>query len=119
MEERDSVARDLFGEPVADAPRRGKKARLPFRASATHTNKPDAPIEPAFALVFPPMLSIEGSVLKNPLRQYSARKRELHGTIEQFEHRRITGFRFKAESGETVIIVAKKTLTTLDGEPVL
>ncbi|MFG1210947.1 DEAD/DEAH box helicase family protein [Xanthobacter flavus] len=119
MEERDSVARDLFGEPVADAPRRGKKARLPFRASATHANKPDAPIEPAFALAFPPMLSIEGSVLKNPLRQYSARKRELHGTIEQFEHKRFTGFRFKAESGETFIIVAKKTLTTLDGEPVL
>ena len=119
MEERDSIARDLFGEPVADAPRRGKKARLPFRVSASQDNKADAQLGPAFTLTFPPLLSIDGSVLKNPLRQYSARKRVLHGTIESFEHKRLTGFRFKAESGETVIIVAKKTLTILDGELVL
>jgi superfamily II DNA or RNA helicase len=119
LEKRDSVARDLFGEPVADGPHRGKKARLPFRASATMANKSDTRIEPVFALTFPPILAIDGSVLKNPLRQFSAPKRVLHGAIEPFEHKRLTGFRFKAETGEAVIIVAKKTLTIVHGEPVL
>jgi hypothetical protein len=96
LEERDGIARDLFGEPVADAPRRGKKARLPFRASPAQDNKPGAPIEPTFALTLPPILSIDAYVLKNPLRHYSARKRVLHGTIEPFEHKRLTGFRFPA-----------------------
>lgn len=98
LEELDSVTRDLFGEPVADAPRRGKKARLPFRASPAQDNKPGAPIEPIFALTLPPILSIDGIVLKDPVRQYSARKRVLHGAIEPFEHKRLAGFRFKAES---------------------
>lgn len=119
MEDRDNVARDLFGEPVADKPQRGKKARPPYRAALSQDNKASRPLEPSVVLTVPAMLSIDGSVLKSTLRQYSARRRVLQGTFEPFAHKRLQGFRFKAESGETVIIVARKTLTIVDGEPVL
>ncbi len=120
MEERDIVALDLFGEPVTESPRRGGgKARLPYKSSSRPSEAATEPDPSRFTLPLPALLSVDGSIESNPFRQYGKRARALEGTFESFSFKQLMGFRFRSTSGETFIIVPRKTLTVVDGEPVL
>ncbi|MER9421669.1 DEAD/DEAH box helicase family protein [Mesorhizobium sp. M0317] len=120
MEEHDNIARDLFGEPVpVSAPRRRKKAGIPYRSSASTAEATNDPGSPEVRLQFPAVFSIDGSVAKNPIRQFAKRTGKYAGTLEPVTFKRLAGFRFRLMSGESVLIVSKKTLTAVNGEPVL
>ncbi|MET3586130.1 hypothetical protein ABID21_002247 [Pseudorhizobium tarimense] len=120
LEERDIVARDLFGEPVTESPRPGGgKARLPYKSSSRPSEAATEPDPSRFTLPLPALLSVDGSIESNPFRQYGKRARVLEGTFEPFSFKQLKGFRFRSTSGETFIIVPRKTLTVVDGEPIL
>lgn len=119
MKELDIVARDLFGEPVTEPTRRDGRKRLPYRSSPDPVTPPPEPDPRKFRLSIPPFVSIDGSIDRNPLRQYAWKGRVLEGTLEPFSVKRLSGFRFRSITGETIVIVPRKTLTVMDNEPVL
>ncbi|WP_292512720.1 DEAD/DEAH box helicase family protein [Mesorhizobium sp.] len=120
MEEQGSIERDLFGEPVpVSVTRRGRKAKTPYRSSAAIEEVANDSEPPEVHLHLPAALSIDGSMARNPIRQFARRAGTQKGTLEPFALKRLRGFRFRSASGESAVIVSKKTLTAVAGEPVL
>lgn len=113
--------RDLFGEPVADAkPKRRKATHPQLEILQNVTSAPETRAETVtFQLALPERYFFEGNMNGNPFRQLAFKAGEYEGLIEEFKIKAVSGFRFTAQSGQKLLIVSKKTSTLLGDEPVL
>ncbi|MER9191228.1 hypothetical protein [Mesorhizobium australicum] len=119
MDQEDNTTRDLFGAPITFLEKRRKKSRPHFKDAGGPAGAANDPGEPTIKLLLPMRYEVEGTIEKNPLRKIAKKAQEFEGTIEAVQLKRLSGFRFKLLSGETIFIVSKKTLVAVAGEPIL
>ncbi|MEJ0017599.1 MAG: DEAD/DEAH box helicase family protein [Acetobacteraceae bacterium] len=120
MEEQDDIARDLFGEPTRPSTSgRRRKPVIPYRSLSDPVEIANDPAPPKIELALPALLAIHGSISKNPMCQYAKRAKRCLGTLEHAAHGRSSSFRFRLASGESVLVVPRKTAAVSNGEAVL
>jgi superfamily II DNA or RNA helicase len=117
LENENNIARDLFGEPVTEArTRRSGRFAAPLKSVDVDKQSPsDVDI---VQLAIPARFSVEGSLERNPLRQIATRSGAFDGTLSPIQIGKLSAFRFTPASGQSFLIVAKKTLAT-PSEPIL
>jgi hypothetical protein len=120
LDDIEPVARDLFGDPVTPA-----KARRRSRVSTPVTEEHIEPVAeiaivpPTVRLRLPVRLAVEGPVISNPLRQIATKAGYYEGALEPADLKRLSAFRFTPQSGNSILIVSKKTVTEVGDEPLL